>query len=420
MLKSTNRETRLSRNLKGSLLIGAAVLAALFFVKSCQKNECIECVGMNESPEIIFLDYKVLTGSSGFASSKQGKLFVQGSTGKLQPLDKSKELDLRCFSETDYLANDVLKPIDPTVLRRARPLPLEELLLTKERERDLDDYPNDPKNSDYFSFPSDYKMSSNPNLNADGNLWAMDLTWDNTTILFINFDENGRLESRELTSASIKKSGTVFSDLDQIMKESPGSPLNEYKAVQYFLTNLVHGSNPPGRPRSQELESNNFGPRNLKVADVPSDKTPFFNKFTLTATPSGRGEIDAKTGHVFFYVLLDDYLRFQRDHASARVYTPDTAKPMYSPYVLYPTVPQNIPVAPDMTQPVSPKHPWYMADVMTLHFLQGGNMTRDMEGDVKCNYPFDIAVISDGQAGWANKTPLFIDPETETDGSMPK
>ena len=386
----------MSKYLRTGLLIGTAAIAVLLLARSCQKEACIECKGGDETG-LFVLEHKVPSDKDGFVSSKHGKLFVQTPNGKLSPLDKRKDLEPACFSTDDYL-DDILRPIDPEILAEATRIDLEEVLPRGRRGK----YPGD--------FPPDYMMSASPDLKAEGNLWAMDLTWNNTTITFVNFNKDGGLESRVLTQSTATKSETVYGDINKIMQaSSTGSPVNEYKAVQYFLTNLVHNSSAVGRPPAGAIQNEGFDIRNLSSENVPKGKTPFYRKFKLTANPSGPNEIDAKTGHVFFYVLLDDNLKYHRDTAATIPYTPQSAGTLYSPYVQYPIIPDKGLMG---TNPEK-------VDVMTVHFLQGGTMTQGMGANPKCSYPFDIGVIAASQNGWNNFTPLLIDPETETDGPLP-
>lgn len=385
----------MSKNLKRGLLIGAAAVAIILLTKTCTKNICGDCA-RGDGVQIILLEDNILGANNKFVNAKHGELFVQTPVGKLYPLDKRTELEPACFANANYHKNNQVD-IEDVDLGEVTKITRKDILPEGRRGN----YPPD--------FPTDYVNSSLPDLKADGNLWAVDLKWENTTIIFINFDKDGRLESRELTQKAASKSGTVYGDINQIMQPSSGTPVNEYKAVQYFLTNLVHGFNPKGRPLPEDIDTEGFMNRVLNPLVIPEDKTPFYHKFDLTASPSARGEIDAKTGHIFFYVLLDDHLRFQRDNAGIVPYTPPGDQILHTPFVQYPIVPS------EKLMKTNPER----VDVMTVHFIQGGTMTDGMGVNPKCKYVYDIAVIASGQVGTKHKTPLMIDPEVDTEGPIP-
>lgn len=237
-----------------------------------------------------------------------------------------------------------------------------------------------------------------------------DLTWDNTSIIFINFNKDGRLESWELKQQQATKSGSVYGDLDAALGSGAQSINSEYEHVRDLLSNLdtpafsnTSGSPNygPGRPRSDFISAEGFEARNLN--SVPHEKTPFFKKLPAV---NGKGVKD----HVFFYVLLDENLKFDRNgaHLPYSAAANNALGQLYTPYIQYPIAPDDLSTKKDKVE------------VMPVHFYRGGNMATKFDEKrnprKRCVYPYDIGVIADGQQGFKQKTPLRIDPEVEADG----
>lgn len=231
----------------------------------------------------------------------------------------------------------------------------------------------------------------------------LELTWTNTTILLLNFTENGRLESRELKEDNGTTNGGVLYDtldqwLDTNQQWNNSNPTPEHEAIRNALTEF-------SRPDWNSLDPSGVSKRDIR--NVSDEKTPFFQKLR-------HGVKD----HVFFYVLLDDYLKFNRTSAAMLPYTPmlnnGSVGQLYSPYIQYPIVPElDLSATPQKIKDVS------KTEVLTVHFLRE-NMAMGIpqEGPLStCSYPYDIGVVAEGQEGPKGpSTPTKLDPETEADG----
>ena len=238
-----------------------------------------------------------------------------------------------------------------------------------------------------------------------------DLTWGNTTIMFINFDKDGRLESRELKKEDANKSDHVISDLNSVLGSSSQSSTPEFEYVRDRLTKLnmpqvsqLTGSanTGPGRPLPGDISLEGF--ESIDLNGLPVEKTPFFKPLPSV---NGNGVKD----HVFFYVLLDENLKFNRK-GGLLPYAPaanNALGQLYTPYIQYEIAPLD-------------KKKKQLVEVMPVYFYRGGNMAKEFDKERnpkgRCVYPYDIGVIADGQIGFPQKTPLKIDPEVEADGPV--
>jgi hypothetical protein len=214
----------------------------------------------------------------------------------------------------------------------------------------------------------------------------IDLTERNTTIKFINLSPEGRVESWELNGSS-----SAAADIASVLSVNPGAQ-NEYEKIQDILTSMTKPS---------EATISSAGLQTINLSQTPIDKTPFFERFTK---PGGV----SKKEHVFFFVLLDRDLEFNRDVAALIPYSANTGagvKTLYGPFTQYPVVPET-PV--DTTM-----------DVLTVLFMRGGTMTNGMSDKENCRYPYDFGVRSDAQGLLGHVTPVLIDPEIEAEGVYP-
>lgn len=246
--------------------------------------------------------------------------------------------------------------------------------------------------------------------NANGNpkLAELDLTPQNTTIMLINFTEDGALESHSLSDIKGSQSKAVKNRINRILTSPPSDKYSEYEQIRDLLTNL-QGVKVEGRPPANGIERNGFVRRDITA--VPNDKTPFFKHLGLV---NGQGVKD----HAFFYVLLDDRLKFDREGPGIIAYGPpakNSVGQLYTPYIQYEIAPAALNPAFSFAYPLQPEK----VEVMPVHFLRE-NMAANIphEGpDSKCSYPYSISVIAEGQSGVGGPdTPLLIDPETQTDG----
>jgi len=213
------------------------------------------------------------------------------------------------------------------------------------------------------------------------------LNENNTTITFVNFDKDGRLESRELSPQASKSEG-VAAIFDINYTPQPYS--TQYKDLQNVLSNISN---------STILEE-----RNLIAKNVPKNKTPFYSDLTQTTFFDDEG-------HVYFYVLIDDYLKFSRDYLALVTYAPQSGvQELYTPFVQHPITPKY--AAEDKN------------DVLTFQFFRDPKLKADKIEE--CRYVYDMHVISIGQDDSGDSpqrnfieehnTPLFIDPEVKTRG----
>jgi hypothetical protein len=223
----------------------------------------------------------------------------------------------------------------------------------------------------------------------------VDLTPENITITFVNIDRNGRLESRDmpLTYPIDNPIKAILESVDPSMNPS----INEYEQIQKALGEIT-------RPSADTLFNNQsaFETRDLVANATPHENTPFFGDLT------GSDYTDT-SGHVFFYVLLDEGLYFSRDTAALITYAPEaenSLETLYTPFVQYPIYPRVTDGSkiPDGSQ----------LDVLTFHFIRDETMsTTSVE---ECRYVYDEYVISKGQSPFQPRTPLFIDPAVKTRG----
>lgn len=222
------------------------------------------------------------------------------------------------------------------------------------------------------------------------------LNENNTTITLVNFTESGRLESRELspetkTYDTIK---TVF-DGSYIPPQTRPASWGQYQHIQDILSSIP----PSVKNNPAELQD-----RNLVENYVPKGKTPFYSDLT-------KKTFFDDEGHVYFYVLIDDHLKFSRDYLALVTYAPQSGvQELYTPFVQH---------------PVSPKFATMNKnDVLTFQFFRNPDLEADKIEE--CRYVYDMHVISIGQDDSGNSTqlnfkqehstPLFIDPEVKTRG----
>ena len=256
-------------------------------------------------------------------------------------------------------------------------------------------YPVKQENRSYPDKSADLRLecfSSQPYETV--HLKYIDLTTDNTTITLLNFTEEGRLESRELIVTD-----PSMSEIYNILNTKG---FGEYKALQKLLSNMKVPSN-----GDLYNSAPKFPPRNLKKRNVPASKTPFFSDLKNSS-------YDASQGHVYFYVSLDPYLKFSREHAALITYAPEAktnSLALYTPFTQYDVYPK--------------KQKLHQLDVMPFHFYQNPNAKPNKDESASCNYTYDLHMISYGQKSSENftspfdteySTPLFIDPEVKTRG----
>lgn len=229
----------------------------------------------------------------------------------------------------------------------------------------------------------------------------LEMTNSNTTITLVNMDQDGRLESRDLSA-----NDDNYTLIMNVLAPQTTTDLKpDAQEIQRLLSTM-------DRPTESNLQMQINSP----VRDIekfPPKKTPFFGDLT-------GAEFDTVKGHVFFYVLLDPNLYFSRDVAALITYAPEAEnelEKLYTPFVQYPVVPElGSPVAdPDGTQ----------MEVLTFHFVQSDKMTFQSsveyektpeEDQIECKYVYDKLVISRGQESFTQRTPLLIDPEVKTRG----
>lgn len=385
-----------NKNAYASVAVGAFLLAGCEadrprvspgeIAENCEEY----CSELRGAPDIYTLVGKAADAQGVLRNSPNDNIYVRTPTGVLKAPNKLEGLEPKCFSKTDFAADFAPAP-DPKELRG---LPTDKEFaerLGKELGATL---------------PEHYRINYKGG-RPDGSLWSTNLTWENTTITFINFNKDGRLESRNLTKKSSTKSGHIRKALDHLL--DPGnstSPVNEHLAVQHVLMALEGPNNTRGRSLYNQIDTEGFTVRNL--SNVPVEKTPFYKEFDLNlAPPAG---VQQNEGHVFFYVLLDDHLRFNRDAAAMIPYAPRAATDigsLYAPYIQHPVM------------PLDPVAEFEKADIMTVQFVQGGSMTQGLPKDAVCAYPYDIGVKAESQVGFKQVTPLMIDPEVKTRGVLP-
>ncbi|MEO1643488.1 MAG: hypothetical protein AAFR74_09140, partial [Pseudomonadota bacterium] len=306
---------------------------------------------------------------------------------------KAANLDPQCFARENEFANSEVAP--PALNELAPPPPLP---------------PRDGPAGVTQSAPS---FSAEHVVGYEGerpkaNLWALDLTWDNTVITLINFDEDGRLESRLLSEETTLATQAlrVKTDLDALLSPSSSylSPINEYKSIQILLSKLDADSFGVGQPMAGTEGNKGFTARDLNSDGVPIEKTPFYaiiDNASYTA--------EDYNGKVYFYVLLDRQLSFSRGSPALITYEPTpSVGELFTPYKQYPVYPKDAQSG--------------QADVLPIHFYQthdGSDSVAEGEAPPDCRYPFDFSVIANAQAPFGQVTPLLIDPEVDPKGVLP-
>ncbi|MEP3890328.1 MAG: hypothetical protein ABJN69_07655 [Hellea sp.] len=218
---------------------------------------------------------------------------------------------------------------------------------------------------------SDYTVSS-----LDG----VELNASDVTITVLNFDDEGRVESYDL-----EKTGGGYPDgLNALF-----APNKDYADIQAYLSGLTRAQVTPDGTGITRVT-----PKGL--TNLTNENTPFDE--TLSAASDDKGK-------VVFYVLADAKLTFSRGPFAMISYAPEADEAigeLYSPYVVYPVIPID---------------PGNNLDVLVIHFKRGGSMSQDENS--QCRYPYDLAVVAEGQNGFSPRTPLLIDPEVLTNGSFP-
>jgi len=305
------------------------------------------------------------------------------------------------------------------------PKPDPEVFVLTNRKQDGNNTEKFPHSQIYVKTEDGLLSAPNKRIGLDERCFAKDdfpaphlrgvnLTTENTSIIFINFTKDGRLESRNMMENIGSKGGNVYNRINNILTTSQGG---EYSLIQKHLEDLVKSTSDKGRPTWDSIQYEGFEVKNMN--GTPLDKTPFYTKLGVVDGTQGEGQKE----HIFFYVLLDNELRFMRDTAAMLPYAPhakNSIGQLYSPYIQYPIVPEDPALEPDSV------------DVMTVHFYRGGGMTDGMENEgmgdqiipASCVYPYDIGVIANGQKTKTNglvgflKTPQLIDPEVEAEGIL--
>lgn len=293
-----------------------------------------------------------LNGTSGFGQSP-GSIWVQGADGMYEHPHKGAKLNPDCFSK------------DPLEVRDSNGVP---------------------------------------------KLDKVDLTKENTTIILINFTEDGGVESHQLSDLTGSQAKGVKDTIHNVLTIPFFNGQVEYIQIRDALTSL-NGASLTGRPTEDQILANGF--EHIDINPVDDKKTPFYKR---VGKKGGEGTYE----HVFFYVLLDEKLKFNRSSPAIIPYGPaaeNSVDQLYTPYIQYDIAPTDL-------NDAHPSYPLYPTDnsqveVLPVHFLRE-NMAEDIprEGDTtKCSYPYDLGVIAEGQLGVGQPdTPLLIDPETETDG----
>lgn len=213
------------------------------------------------------------------------------------------------------------------------------------------------------------------------------LTNDDISIRVLDFGEDGSLETYTL---NINPFDTGLAN--------PVSPTKDgnYVDIQNYITSLT---------RNRLKHNGADVSQRIMPSQTPLERTPLHQGFD-------NNQNHRVDGYVYFYVLADERIKFVRDAPALYAHVPEHITTLYSPYFEYDVVPGV-----HNEQGTEP-------DILTLHFKRSANMVADVEvdadGNKNCRYPYDIAVISDGQSGAiAVETPLLIDPDTEVEGDLP-
>jgi len=237
---------------------------------------------------------------------------------------------------------------------------------------------------------------------------SIDLTHDNTTVTFLNFDENGRLESLDLPA--VNNSGMFyFNELNAVNNILSTGNVPSYGSDYQDLERALSDMTPPDFD-SPVSPQPHFPKRDLISKQTPMPKTPFYSNLKT------KSNYDSNEGHIYIYVLLDKHMMFTRKYAALVDYAPETENALMK---LYSPLKQQ-PVYPIIFEEDS-------LDVLTFRFVQNQNAEVDPD-KISCSYVYDLHVHSIGQdesgdissSGKSmlveHNTPIFIDPEIKTEG----
>lgn len=228
------------------------------------------------------------------------------------------------------------------------------------------------------------------------------LTSAEIAIRVIDFGEDGSLETYELfidpfIDEHPERLNLSF-DGSRLPNDKVPNTGGNYDSIKDYLSQLQ---------RNQLKHSGSAVTHRKMPSETPTDKTPFHQGFDQGYT--------GRNGFVYFYLLADERIKFVQETPAFYAHIPETIQTLYSPYF------QDEVGFNQLDNP----------QVLALRFYRHNTMVNDVTtdpvtGDINCEYPYDIAVIADGQdtpdgqGGIIEvETPLLIDPNTGTRGSAP-
>ena len=229
------------------------------------------------------------------------------------------------------------------------------------------------------------------------------LTMDEIAIRVLDFGEDGSLESYELnfdpfTYVHPRSSDLLWQTSNNILL--PGGVVpntqNNFRSIKEYLSELT------------TIDVNSLLELRNMPDDTPTGRTPYHQGFTKNYTGTN--------GFIYFYILVDDRIKFAEDTPAMYAHVANSIHSLYSPY---------------FQEEVEPKQTG-KPHMLALRFYRYDGMV-DLDsatGEYNCKYPYDIAVIADGQDDYLDnaptqigsvkvETPLLVDPDTGTRGSAP-
>lgn len=245
-------------------------------------------------------------------------------------------------------------------------------------------FSNDPKNNPDGKNNGEHCYSTSPlSGELETNFADMKVVAGEYEIIFINFTENGRLETY-----SINNSNGTENNFQRI-KETAIKSGQTYKEMARELANA-----------SRTADS--FKQRNMRLAH------PSINRDSTKYTPFYlyHGNVKRKG---LIYVLLDEQVQFiEKVNRVIVSHVPQSSSTLFTPYLVHPE------------QYVG------NSSVMLVDFYRGGDIGERIEeyaessgenvNDVICRYPYDLGLVMKGQSNHDNRSPVYIDPENEAKG----
>ena len=229
------------------------------------------------------------------------------------------------------------------------------------------------------------------------------LTAAEIAIRVLDFGEDGSLESYELNidpfTDTHPESSNVQLDTLRLPNFKVPNTDGNYESIKYYLNHLS---------ADKLKDAGSLVAHRNMPDDTPTGRTPYHQGFSKSFTGTN--------GFVYFYLLADDRIKFSENTPAMYAHVANSITPLYSPY---------------FQEDVEPKQTGKPHMLVLRFYRYDGMVPIDpATGEYNCKYPYDIAVIADGQDDKDDdipaqvgtvvvETPLLIDPDTGTRGTYP-